>query len=246
MRKALTVVLAGSLALVLASCGNSSRRSFVRFVNASPDAGTIDVTINGSKVLSAAAYASGSNYFTVAPGTNIDLKIDTTGTNAQHLDTKITLADQAYYTIAAVGLATPPSTFTILPAVDDHSVTGSGDIKIRVLQLDPTFHVNPGDSGPVDVYITEPNAPLNGSPATFPSLTFQSPGSFASIKVSASGNQQIRVAPAGDTDPNSTNLQGWDSQTLAVTAGQVRTYILLNNPTGTPFPNQSLLLKDLN
>ena len=256
MRKALTVVLAGSLLLVLASCGNSNQRSLVRFVNASPDAVTMDVTINGNKVLSGEAYGSGSNYFTVAPGTNIDLKIDTTGTNPLHFDTKIGLVDKSYYTIAATGLVGDPnhlplpipSTFTIVQAADDHSAPAATAVKIRVLQLDPIFHVTPGDSGAVDAYVTAPAAILNppSSTPTFPSLTFQSTPSFVSVTVPSDGNLRIRVAPAGDTDPDNTNLPGWDSQTVNFTAGQIRTYVLLNNPAGTPFPNQSVMLKDLN
>ena len=250
MRKVLTVLLVGSLFLVLASCGKSSTRSFVRIVNASPDAGSIDITINGNKVLSGAAYGSGSNYFTVAPGTNIDFKIDTTGTNPIHFDTKIGLVDKSYYTIAAVGLTASPSTFTILKTVDDHSSPGSGDMKIRVLQLDPIFHVSAGDSGPVEAFVTPPNDFLNGKPATFPNLTFLFTASFVSVTVpTTDGNLRIRVAPLTpgvNTDPDHTNLLGWDSQTVTFKAGQVRTYVLLNNTTGTPYPNQSLMLKDLN
>jgi hypothetical protein len=69
------------------------------------------------------------------------------------------------------------------------------------------------------------------------------------VTVPTDGNLRIRVAPhpiAGDTDPDTTNLQGWDSQTVLFKAGQVRTYVLLHNPAGTPFPQQSLMLNDLN
>src|SRR5260221_1577553 len=107
VRKVLTVLVVGSVLLVLASCGNSSKRSFVRIVHASPDAGTIDVTINGNKILTGTAYGTGSNYFTVAPGTNISLKIaQTSGTISTLIDTKIGLVDKAYYTIAADWSAT--------------------------------------------------------------------------------------------------------------------------------------------
>ena len=246
MRKVLTILLAGWMLLILASCGSSSSRSFVRIVNASPDAGSISVSVNGSNILRGAAYGSGSNYFTVAPGSNIDLKIVTTGTNPQTLDTKIALVDKSYYTFAAVGLVAS-STFSVFKTTDDHSAPASGDVKIRVLQLDPVFHTNPGDTGPVDAYISAPGDILNGAAPTFPSLTFQATPSFASPKVpTTDGNLRIRVAPAGDSNPDTDNLPGWDSQIVNFTAGQVRTYVLLNNPSGTPFPNQSLMLKDLN
>ena len=117
MRKALTVLVVGSALSVLASCG-SSTRSFVRIVNAAPDAGTIDVTINGNKILTATPYGTGSNYFTEAPGTTISLKIVSSGgvngSTSATIDTTIGLVNKAYYTISVVGLTVAPSTFTIL------------------------------------------------------------------------------------------------------------------------------------
>ena len=247
MRKALTVLMLGSTLLLMPSCGGSSRRSFVRIVNAAPDAGALDVTINGNKILTGMAYATGSNYFTEAPGTTISLKIaNSAGTL---LDTKIGLTDKVYYTIAAVGLTAAPSTFTILQTADDHTAPVSTDVKIRVLQLDPLFHVNAGDSGPVDAYITPPGSSLNGTNADFMDVTFQSTPGWVSVKVPADGNLEIRAVPAastGNTDPDHTLIQGWDSQTVLFKAGQVRTYVLLDNPAGTPFPEQSIFLNDLN
>jgi Domain of unknown function (DUF4397) len=246
VRKALTVLVVGSALLLMPSCG-SSHRSFVRIVNAAPDAGALDVTINGNKILTGMAYATGSNYFTEAPGTTISLKI--ANPSGTLLDTKIGLTDKVYYTIAAVGLTASPSTFTILQTADDHTAPVSTAVKIRVLQLDPIFHADPGDSGPVDAFITTPTTSLNGLNPDFLNTTFQATPSWVSVTVPTDGNLRIRVAPhplSGDTAPNTTNLQGWDSQTVLFKVGQVRTYVLLNNPTGTPFPNQSLMLNDLN
>jgi hypothetical protein len=236
---------------MFASCGGSSRRSFVRIVNAAPDAGTIDVTINGNKILTAMAYGTGSNYFTEAPGTDISLKIvsGNGGATPPTIDTKIGLTDKVYYTISVVGLTVAPSTFTILQTADDHTAPASTAVKIRVLQLDPLFHADPSDSGPVDAFITTPTTPLNGLNPDFSNVTFQSTPAWVSATVPTDGNLRIRAAPhpiAGDTDPDTTNLQGWDSQTVLFKAGQVRTYVLLHNPAGTPFPQQSLMLNDLN
>jgi hypothetical protein len=217
----------------------------VRIVNAAPDAGTIDVTLNGTKILTAMAYGTGSNYFTEAPGTTVGLKI--TNSAGTLLDTKIGLVDQVYYTIAAVGLTASPSTFTILQTADDHTSPAANDVKIRVLQLNPLYHVNPGDTGPVNAYIRPPGAILNQTNPDFSNVTFQSTPSWVSIAVPTDGNLQIRAVPVeANTNPDSTVIPGWDSQTVLFKAGQVRTYVLLNNPTGTPFAQQSLMLDDLN
>jgi len=240
--------------MLFASCGNSNHRAFVRIVNAAPNAGALDVTINGNKILTAMAYATGSNYFTEAPGTTISMKI--ANASGTLLDTTIGLTDKVYYTIAAVGLVADttvnppiPSTFTILQTADDHTPPASTAVKIRVLELDPLFHADPGDSGPVDAFVTPPTATLNGLNPDFLNITFQSTPSWVSFLVPTDGNLRIRVAPhpiAGDTAPDSTNVPGWDSQTVLFKAGQVRTYVLLNNPTGTPFGEQSIFLNDLN
>lgn len=248
MRKVLTALMVGSAFLLLASCGGSGRRSFVRIVNAAPDAGTIDVTINGNTILTAMAYGTGSNYFTEGPGTNISLKITkSSDPTAILLDTKIGFVDKVYYTIAAVGLsAAAPSTFTILQTEDDHTSPAANDVKIRVLQLDPLYHTNPGDSGAVDAYIRAPGAHLNLTSPDFSNVVFQSTPSWVSLAVPTDGNLQIRAVPAGNTDPDNTVIPGWDSQTVLFKAGQVRTFVLLSNPTGTPFPQQNVMLNDLN
>lgn len=256
MKKVLTVFLVGSLCLLFGSCGSSSV-AHVRILNASPNAGTIDVTINGNTVASALAYGTGTNYFTVAPGTNITLKIDNhpvAPVTAQALSTTIGLVDKTYYTVAVVGLLADtsvvppiPSTFTIAQSEDDHTAPASGDVKIRVLHADPIYHVNQGDSGPVDVYVSTPGAGLNNTPPTFPSVSFQTMTKAVSVIVpTTDGNLQIRVAPAGDTNPDADNLPGWDSQIVLFKTGQIRTYVLLNNPTKTPFVNQNAFLDDLN
>jgi hypothetical protein len=250
VRKALTVLVVGSALLLLASCGNSSARSFVRIVNAAPDAGTIDVTINGNKILTATPYGTGSNYFTEAPGTAISLKIVSSGgvngSTSATIDTQIGLVDKVYYTIAVVGLTVAPSTFTILQTEDDHTAPAATAVKIRVLQLDPLYHVIPGDPGAVDAYVTPPSNKLNGSNADFNNVTFQSTPSWVSFTVPTDGNLRIRAVPAGNTDPDNNVVPGWDSQTVLFKVGQVRTFVLLFNPAGTPFQQQNLMLNDLN
>ena len=244
MRKVLAVLLAGGFLLALASCGSSSTRSFVRILNASPDAGTIDVSIGGTKLVTAAAYGTATNYFTQKPGTTISLKITKSTDQSLLLDTKIGLIDKTYYTIAAVGNT---STFTILQSVDDHTTPATGDVKIRILHADPTFQV--GTSGAVDVYITPTNPPhfLNGTVPTFANVPYQSTTAYFSATVpTTDGNLKIRVAPAGNTDPDNNSIAGWDSQAVLYKTGQVRTYVLLHNPAGTPFPEQNSTLSDLN
>jgi Domain of unknown function (DUF4397) len=247
MKKVFTVFMLGSLLLIVASCGNSGSRSFVRIVQASPDAGAVDITINGSKVLSGVTYGTGSNYFTVAPGNNIKFQVSNTT-----IDTQISLVDKAYYTISVVGLATGPTpTVTIVQSVDDHGTPAAGRVKIRVLHADPNYPEVGGGPSAVDAYVSIPANNLNGTPATFPTVNFQTMTSVVNLPVptdvsTTSGNLRLRVAPAGDGNPDGDSIAGWDSGSVLFASGQIRTFVLLNNPAGTPFPNQLLILKDLN
>ncbi len=256
MKKVLTVSWLGSLLFVLASCGGGNSRSFVRIVNASPDAGAIDVTIGGT-TLSSVAYATGSNYFTMTPGTGITFKVNQHGQTAFPINTQITLTGKAYYTIAVVGLVGStttippvPATLTILQSVDDHSAPAAGNVKIRVLQADPYFHKAPSDSGPVDVYITPPANTLNGTIPTFngsgSGVNFQTMTSFVSFPILATGDPglRIRVAPAGDTNPDADSFL--DSGTVTFKALQVRTFVILDAPPAGTGLYQGVFLNDLN
>jgi hypothetical protein len=247
MRKVFTISLLGSLLFVLGTCGNSSR-SFVRIIHASPDAGNLDITLDGTKILSATPYASGSNYFTVAPGSR-HFQINQSGKTAFPIDTQITFSDGTYYTIAIVGLVTAPSSLTFQQMQDDHSGAASGQVKFHVLHLDSKYPESGVGTSAVDVYITSPATTL-APPPSISGVNYLATQAF-SLPVptdvsTTSGSLRVRVAQAGDTTPDSDSIPGWDSGTVVYTAGQVRTYVLLNNPTGIPSANQFLMLKDLN
>jgi len=150
-----------------------------------------------------------------------------------------------------VGLTVAPSTFTILQTEDDHTAPAANDVKIRVLQLDPLFHADPGDSVRWTHSLLQRDAcatALNGLNPDFLEIAFQSTPSWSLCGADRRQFAHSRCPHpiAGDTDPDTTSVQGWDSQKILFKAGQVRTYVLLHNPTGTPFPQQSLMLDDLN
>jgi hypothetical protein len=251
MRKVLTVSLLGSLLFVLGSCGGNGARSFVRIVNASPDAGALDISIGGT-TLTNVAYATGSNYFTMAPGSSIAFKVNQHGQTATPLNTQITLTDKTYYTIAVVGLvgsstAVPPvpSTITIAQSVDDHSTAAAGDVKIRVLQADPYFAVP--NSGKVDVYVGDPTANLNGTIPNFSGVSFPSMASFVSFTVpTTNGLLRIRVAPAGDTNPDADSFLDTGTAGTLFKALQSRTFVILDAPPAGSNQFQGIFLNDLN
>ncbi len=257
MRKVFTVFLLGLLLFGLASCGGGNSRSFVRIVHASPDAGALNITIGGT-TLSNVGYGTGSNYFTMAPGSSIAFQVKqvnpTPGAAAIPIDTHITLAEKTYYTITVIGLigdtnVSPPvpATVTILQSTDDHSAPATGQVKIRALQADPYFHVVPIDSGPMDVYISAPTDSLNGTVPTFSGVNFQTMTSLVSLTVpTTNGLLRIRVAPAGDTNPNADSFLDTGIAGVTFKALQVRTFVILDAPPKGSNQYQGVFLNDLN
>ena len=264
MRKALSVFVLCATLLVLASCGNNPR-AFLRIVHAAPGApGTtpttpsIDVSIDGNKVLSSVAYSTGSNYFTVTPGSR-HLQMNISGDKTFFIDTTINLATKTYTTMTVVGefgtpappLPLPPAP-SIVTSADDHGAPAAGQVKIRVMQALVGYPapLPPAVPSPVDVYITTFGAFLNGNPPTptLPSVNFQTTTAYVSNAV---GDLQIRVvAPAGcgisvvPCNPDNNVLI--DSGKITFTdKKQLRTYVLSDQaPPSAQF--QGFLLSDLN
>ena len=261
MRKALSVLVLGATLLVLASCGNNPR-AFLRIVHAAPGSAgnpatpSIDVTINGNKVLSNVAYSTGSNYFTVTPGAR-HLQINVTGDTTFLVDTTTSnLASKTYTTLTLDGeigtvadplpIPPPPS---IVTTTDDHGAPAAGFVKIRVTNAAVGFDLPvpppPPQQNltpiPVDVYITTFGTFLNGTQPTLAGVNFHTTTAYVSMAV---GDLQIRVAPAGNADPDHNLLV--DSGKITFTdKKQLRTYVVSDQaPPSAQF--QGFLLTDLN
>ena len=262
MRKVLSVLAIAGVLLLLASCGNNPR-AFLRIVHAAPGApGTtpttpsIDITIDGNKVLSNVPYSTGSNYFTVTPGPR-HFQLNLTGDKTFLIDTMIDLTNKTYTTKTVVGeFGTPPPPLPPPPSIatstDDHSAPAAGQVKIRVMQALVGYPapLPPATPAPVDVYVTAFGTFLNGNPPTptMPGVNYQTTTAYVSNAV---GDLEIRaVAPAGcgiSIVPCNPDLNVIvDSGKITFTDKmQLRTYVLSDQaPPLAQF--QGFLLNDLN
>src|SRR5215471_10807095 len=97
---AMTSLLAVASLLFMGSC-NSSTLAFIRFVNASPDAPNLDVSINGIVIQSNLSYGGNSTYFAVGDG-SVNILMRATDTTTTLIDTTPSLAKNQYYTALAV------------------------------------------------------------------------------------------------------------------------------------------------
>jgi hypothetical protein len=110
---------------------------------------------------------------------------------------------------------------------DDNSAPTSGDFKLRILNASPGM-------GAQDVYVVTFGTDISSVDPTFSGLGF---GSAAAYSTLAAGDYEVFFTSPGQ---KSISL---DSGKLTFSAGQIRTLLALNNPSGA---FMSTLLTDAN
>src|SRR6266516_3385642 len=116
--------------------------SFVRIIHASPDVGTADVFLDGSKLLSSFAFGAITSYAPVPPGPHkVQIALVGKGIGAAALSQTLAVQPGIAYTVAAIG-ATPTS--LALEVFIDNNSLAPGAAKLRVYHLSPNL-------GPLDV-----------------------------------------------------------------------------------------------
>ncbi len=109
--------------------------SFIRLINASPDAGTVDVFVDGAKFLGSARFASITDYLQLPSGPHkVELALLGKGTGAAVMVQKLSVQAGAAYTVAASG--TKATGFSLQVFVDDNRMV-SGMTTVRVYDLSP-------------------------------------------------------------------------------------------------------------
>ena len=74
----------------------------LRVIHASPDAGPVDILVNGQVVLSNVAFGTISRYLTVPAGTYM-VQVNAAGTTTTAISGSVTLAAQGNYSAVAIG-----------------------------------------------------------------------------------------------------------------------------------------------
>lgn len=220
------------LVLALGACGGSSsstgQTARLRVMHAMPSVFvTVDVVEDNSATLffQGLSYGSNTGYQDVTAA-NHTIAVEPSGSNSTLVTTQLAAAAGAHYTLVESG---PSGSLSGELLTDDLSAPPSNDFKLRVVDASP-------GSGAVDVYITAPGADLN---TTAPSLTNLGSPSASSYMNLAGGTYEVRLTSAG------TKSVEYDSGTLAFSAGQIRTAVLLDAPGGG-FPLTLAFLADLN
>ncbi|MFY9559870.1 MAG: DUF4397 domain-containing protein [Terriglobales bacterium] len=228
MLKILPLLLAlGTLGVFTTSCGTG--HSKVRLVHASPDAPNVDVAVDGKTVVTDLAFGGvspASDYLTVTAGTR-KVEVRTTGTTTDLINSNVSFGSQKAYTVLASGFL---ANIAAIVLTDDNSAPANGNFKLRIV------HVSPSGPASVDVYVVPPGTDITGVTPTISSLAY---GQASGYQTAAAASTEVIITAAG-------NKTAIIDQTYNLTAGQVRTLVVLDNAPGGSVNPIPLELPDLN
>lgn len=216
------LLIAGLLALTVA-CGSSSKTQ-ARFVQASPDAGNLDVALNSKTTFTNVAFGQNTGYQSVPAGSQ-KLEVRTAGTTNDLISSTIDLGS-GFTTILSTGYLSSIAA-VVLP--DTNTAPSTGNVSLRVINASPT-------AGSIDVYIVAPGTSITGVTPTVAALAFRSASSYLSM---AAGTYELIITPAGNTSTS------YIDTTLSPAALQIRSLVVLDAVNGG-FPITLQTLADLN
>jgi Domain of unknown function (DUF4397) len=109
--------------------------SYVRIIHASPDVGTADVFVDGTKLLSSFQFGAVTNYVAIPAGPHkVQIALVGKGINAAVISETLAVNPGVVYTVAAIGTQ---ATGLSLEVFIDSNLLSPGTAKLRVYQLSP-------------------------------------------------------------------------------------------------------------
>lgn len=159
--------------------------SYVRVFHASPDAGIVDVFMDGKQILNNFQYGTLTGYTPVSTGSHkLQIGVIGSGTNAPILSQTLSLRANTAYT--AVALGTKSAGYTLQVFTDNNVISGNL-AKVRVYHLSPgTGVVNVNEGGNTFVH----NLPY----AQASSYASFSPGSYTFQLVASQDNASSPIS----------------------------------------------------
>lgn len=184
--------------------GDDDATAALRVVHAVADAPAVNVLADGNVLIDGLEFQSGTD-FTDVPAATIQVSVDalTAAGSVTVIDpTDIDFEADTAYTIAAVGTV---QTIAPLIITNPLSEVSAGNARVQVVHAAPSAPA-------VDVYVTEPGVDLAGAGDPVTSFEF---GEFTETQLEVpAADYQIRVTPAGATDP-----VVFDSGTISLVEG---------------------------
>ena len=155
--------------------------SFVRIIHASPDVGTADVFVDGTKLLSSFQFGAVTNYVAIPPGPHkVQIALVGKGIGGSVLSETLSVTPGTAYTVAAIGTqATGPS----LEVFVDSNYVAPNATKLRVYNLSP-------DAGTISV--------SNGSASLLSSLSYRHASNYLTL---TAGGYNFNIAATNSSTP---------------------------------------------
>lgn len=183
--------------------------AFLRVIHADPAIGAVDILVEKERALSSVEYGTVSPYLDIDEDDDVDLEIQAvTNDAADPIGEELDLEAGMYYTFAVTG-----GTADVL-LIDDITEPKSGEAALRLLH-------GASEAGPVDIFVTEPDAALDDTRPTFSIVAFNQSTIYADLPA---GTYRVRVAPAGTRTPVL-------DETLTLETGETYTAVA-TNPQG--------------
>lgn len=238
--KALPLTLGlACLCFFAASCG--SNQSQIRVVHAISDGPALDINVNTTKVVTNIAFAgvqpTPPAYDKVTAG-SVTLQAYDTGTTTSIVGNNgvsASLSGSSQYTVLLTGFlnGTGPTAPTFWEITDNNAAPTSGNVEFRI--IDGSVNT---PSGGFDVFIVPPGTNIQGLSPQVSGLTFGQGSAYISLTAAANGYAVI-ATPHGNQTPDI-------NQNYTLSAGQIRTIVIVDNQGGGGISAFPLLLNDLN
>lgn len=195
-----------------------------RIVHIAPEAGEVDLLLDGGIIEEDLPYGTATDYEDVAAG-NRNVEVRPTGTATAVITGTVPLSDGESHTLLVLGTS---ADLQVDAVEDDLSAPTDGDAKVRVIHGAPS-------AGPVDIYLTAPGADLALETPDFTSVEFAEVLAYTEVDP---GDYEVRVTPAGSLTPVI-------EQEVSLGSGDIRTAIAIESEGGGA-PFGALLLDDTN
>jgi hypothetical protein len=226
------ILALAALTIFATNCGTDHAK--VRVINASPDAGGVDVAVDGKTVITGLLFGGlspASGYLTVAAG-NRRVEFRDTGTTTDQINSIVGVASKKDYTLLAVGKVAD-KTIAALLKTDDNSAPPSGSIKLRVI------HAAVDGPPHIDIFIVAPGTNITNTTPTTAALAYQQASDYQNL---SAGTYEVIMTNTDDV-MHSTRIV---DQQYDLTAGQIRTLVTLDTTDGSTMSATPLELSDLN
>jgi len=191
------------------------RTAQVRVLHASPDGPHLDIVVNDDAddvEWADLAYQEGSEYHNLPPGEGA-FTVEDSDTSQILVRELFTVEKHTPYSLIVLGVA---ANVELLLLEDDNTEPDTGNARLRIVNASPSQPA-------IDVYITEPDVPMEFAVPTLQDFEFHEFSSFVELE---EGDYRVRITLSGEMEPI------YDSGTVTLDQDSISTAVILDASSG--------------